>query len=60
MALVNGPDPSQADIIRIRFTRTLLALACFVIGCAAAAVLYILAGFVGLAVPVALAGITVG
>jgi uncharacterized membrane protein YoaK (UPF0700 family) len=50
--LLQGVPPEQAPVLRARLLRMLRGIVSFAAGCAAAAVLYALVGFYGLAVPV--------
>jgi uncharacterized membrane protein YoaK (UPF0700 family) len=50
--LLQGVPPEQAPVLRTRLLRMLRGIVSFAAGCAAAAVLYALVGFYGLAVPV--------
>lgn len=50
--LVHGGDPVQRAVVRARFVGIVRAIACFVGGCAAAALLFVTAGFWGLVLPV--------
>jgi uncharacterized membrane protein YoaK (UPF0700 family) len=56
--LLRGAPPGEAAAIRLRFGRMLRGILCFAAGCAVAAVLYYVAGFWCLAVPVAVGAVT--
>jgi hypothetical protein len=56
--LLVGSDPIQIATVRTRFGRLALSIACFATGCAAAAMLYWLAGFWCLIVPVVVGAMT--
>jgi uncharacterized membrane protein YoaK (UPF0700 family) len=56
--LLRGVEADRRTAVRTRFGRTVGSIACFAVGCGAAALLYVWVGFWSLAVPVAIGAVT--